>query len=90
MEAIIVNLGQPSFRYAIQVREKPCCNNALVVVPLRQVVCLVLALKAVAVAFVSGPSLYGGMALSVFRFQDLLFIMKDCVHVMCEQDRRCG
>ena len=51
--------------------------------------CLVLALSAVAVAFVSGPSLYGGMALSVFRFQDLLFIMKDCVHVMCEQDRRC-
>ena len=51
--------------------------------------CLVLALSAVAVAFVSGPSLYGGMALSVFRFQDLLFIMKDCVLVMCEQDRRC-
>ena len=64
--------------------------------------CLVLALSAVAVAFVSGPSLSGGMALPVFRFQDLLFIMKNCVHVilvmcdkdrrceMCEQDRRCG
>ena len=56
--------------------KRPCCNNALVVVPLRHVVCLVLALSAVAVAFVSGPSLYGGMALSVFRFQDLLFITK--------------
>ena len=44
--------------------------------------CLVLALKAVAVAFVSGPSLSGGMALSVFRFQDLLFIIKDCVHLI--------
>ena len=44
--------------------------------------CLVLALSAVAVAFVSGPSLYGGMALSVFRFQDLLFIIKDCVHLI--------
>ena len=41
--------------------------------------CLVLALSAVAVAFVSGPSLYGGMAISVFSFQDLSFIMKDCV-----------
>ena len=51
--------------------------------------CLVLALSAVAVAFVSGPSLYAGISFSVFRFQDLLFIMKDCVHVMCEQDRRC-
>ena len=36
-----------------------------------------LALSAVAVAFVSGPSLYGGMAISVFSFQDLSFIMKD-------------
>ena len=62
--------------------KRPCCNNALVVVPLRHVVCLVLALSAVAVAFVFGPSHYGGMAFSVFRFQVLSFIMKDCVHVI--------
>ena len=62
--------------------------------------CLVLALSAVAVAFVSGPSLYGGMALSVFSFQDLSFILKYCVSCDigdvlgripgAEQDRRCG
>ena len=74
-----------------------CCNNALIVVPLRHVVCLLLARGTGAVAFVSCPSLCGG-TFSV-QVQDWSVIMNNerlCVPMdpkilaMWEQDRRCG
>ena len=52
-----------------------CCNNALVVVPLRHVGCLLPARGAVAVAFVSCPSLCAG-TYSV-QVEDLSVIMNN-------------